>query len=155
MFRGLSLLLLTLWSVTGTAQWRGGDLSFLPRMEEAGYTYRDATGAPIDDVPAWMTTQGMNLARYRIWNDPADGPHHALPDVLREAQRMHAVGMDILLDFISAIRGPIRATVALDVEGPAVKKPKAAMVCWVHCVMDAFPPPASTWCNWAMKPTRA
>ena len=140
MFRGLSLLLLTLWSVTGTAQWRGGDLSFLPRMEEAGYTYRDATGAPIDDVPAWMTTQGMNLARYRIWNDPADGPHHALPDVLREAQRMHAVGMDILLDFhfSDSWADPGQQVAPRMWRELTFEEAKAAMACWVHCVMDAF-----------------
>ena len=140
MFRGLGLLLLTLWSVTGAAQWRGGDLSFLPRMEEAGYTYRDATGAPIDDVPAWMVTQGMNLARYRIWNDPSDGPHHALPDVLREAQRMHAAGMDILLDFhfSDSWADPGQQVAPWMWRELTFEEAKAAMACWVHCVMDAF-----------------
>ena len=66
----LSLACCLLTGLVASAQWRGGDLSFLPSLEAVDYVYKDAGGTPIEDVPQWMVDQGMNLARYRLWNDP-------------------------------------------------------------------------------------
>ena len=134
------LLILLLMSSAAQAQWRGGDLSFFPRMEEAGYAYKDEQGVVIQDVAGWMVDQGMNLARLRIWHNPANGPEHALPDVLREAIRFHEAGMDILIDFhfsdTWADPGAQHAPAAW--ADLSFEDAKEAMACWVECTMKAF-----------------
>lgn len=133
-------LVLLLPPLTLQAQWRGGDLSFFPRMEEAGYAYKNQQGEVIPNVAGWMVDQGMNLARLRIWHNPANGPEHALPDVLREAVRFHEAGMDILIDFhfsdTWADPGAQHAPAAW--ADLSFEEAKAAMACWVECTMGAF-----------------
>lgn len=136
----LLLPLLLLLSDVTVAQWRGGDLSFLPRMEEAGYTYHDQSGAALSEVRGWMASEGMNLARFRIWNDPEGGPAHALPDVVREAAKAHEAGMDILLDFhfSDTWADPGQQVAPWMWRNLTFEEAREAMACWVRCVMKAF-----------------
>ena len=76
---------------------RGGDLSFLPSIEASGYVYKNASGTPIDDLPQWLSEQGMNCSIPAL-NDP-ERLYHSLPGVVREAKRMQEAGMEILIDF--------------------------------------------------------
>ena len=134
------VFILLLMPTASLAQWRGGDLSFFPRMEEAGYAYKDQQGVVIQDVAGWMVDQGMNLARLRIWHNPAQGPEHALPDVLREAERFQEAGMDILIDFhfsdTWADPGAQHAPGAW--AHLSFQEAQDAMACWVECCMEAF-----------------
>jgi len=140
MFRAGLFLALLHTSTCASAQWRGGDVSFFPRMEEAGYLYKDGSGADLEDVAEWMVDQGMNLARLRIWNDPEGGPEHALPDVLREAARFHDAGMDILIDFhfSDTWADPGHQAAPKAWEAMEFHEAMAAMACWVECTMRAF-----------------
>ena len=135
-------LLLTFFLLSGlfvSAQWRGGDLSFLPSIETTGFLYKDAMGNPIEDVPQWMSEQGMNLARYRLWNDP-ERLYHALPGVVQEAQRMQEAGMDILIDFhfSDSWADPGQQITPKMWRHLPFDEAKEAMACWIDCVMKAF-----------------
>ena len=136
------MLLLSCCLLSGllvSAQWRGGDLSFLPRIEAVNYIYKDASGAPIGNVPQWMADQGMNLARYRLWNGP-ENLHHALPGVVQEAKRMHEAGMDVLIDFhfSDTWADPGQQVAPSMWQHLTYEEVKDKMTCWISCVMNAF-----------------
>lgn len=139
MTRLLSLACCLLPGLVASAQWQGGDLSFLPSIEAVDYVYKDAAGSPIEDVPQWMADQGMNLARYRLWNDP-ERLYHALPGVVQEAKRMQEAGMDILIDFhfSDSWADPGQQVVPQMWQSLSFLQLKEAMTCWVECVMEAL-----------------
>ena len=122
-----------------SAQWRGGDLSFLPSIEASGYVYKNATGTPIDDLPQWLSEQGMNLVRYRLWNDP-ERLYHSLPGVVREAKRMQETGMEILIDFhfSDSWADPYQQVSPAMWQNLSFSEAEESMACWVSCVMKAF-----------------
>lgn len=76
---------------------RGVDASFVPQIEAVGGVLRDRDGAAIDPV-AFYAAQGVNTVRLRVWNNPADGDCN-VARTLALAQRVHAAGMDLLIDF--------------------------------------------------------
>ena len=136
---GLPLLTLLLVSSAAQAQWRGGDLSFFPewrRQDTLTRTNKVLSSKTLPD--GWWTR--ANLARLRIWHNPANGPEHALPDVLREAVRFDEAGMDILIDFhfsdTWADPGAQHAPAAW--ADLSFEDAKDAMVCWVECTMKAL-----------------
>ncbi len=75
---------------------RAADLSFLDEMEAAGAVYRDADGVPGDAMQI-LQRHGINAVRLRLWHTPPSG-HDGLPEVLREAARVHALGLRLVLD---------------------------------------------------------
>ena len=93
----LVLLLLAL-ALPGAGQvtWRGADISSLPKIEDHGGVYTD--GGEPGDLFAILADHGMNAIRLRLWHTPAEG-YCDLDDTLAMAQRAHAAGMDLLLDF--------------------------------------------------------
>lgn len=76
---------------------RGVDASFLPAIEAHGGAYFTASGAPADALQIFAG-YGANLLRLRLWHTPA-GEHAGLAHSLALAQRAHALGMRLLLDF--------------------------------------------------------
>jgi arabinogalactan endo-1,4-beta-galactosidase len=75
---------------------RAVDCSFIPQIESLGGVFRDQ-GQPIDPI-AFFASQGVNTIRLRVWHSPADS-FCGTPQTLALAQRIHAAGMRILLDF--------------------------------------------------------
>lgn len=73
----------------------GADISFLPEIESQGGTYADAGGA--QDLLLLMREHGFTAIRLRLWHTPA-GPGSTLDQVKAMAARVHAAGMDVLLD---------------------------------------------------------
>lgn len=73
----------------------GGDISFLPTIEQHGGTYRDAAGAR--DLPRLLADHGWDAVRLRLWHTPTDA-HSGLPEVLALARRTSAAGLQLLLD---------------------------------------------------------
>jgi arabinogalactan endo-1,4-beta-galactosidase len=73
----------------------GGDVSFLPEIEDHGGTYSDAEGRK--DLLLLMKDHGFNAIRLKLWHSPA-APYNDLPQVLRMARRIDAAGMSFLLD---------------------------------------------------------
>ncbi len=65
----VSMLLLA--STTATAQkYAGGDVSMLPKYEEAGSKYYTTDGESISDVLTYFKDQGMNAMRVRLFVNP-------------------------------------------------------------------------------------
>jgi arabinogalactan endo-1,4-beta-galactosidase len=91
----ISTFLLLLLPKT-SIRWTGGDVTFIPQVERNGGVYR-SSGKVIDPLVA-MKRSGQNLARIRLWNDPADGDC-GLPQVIALAKRCKKAGLQILLDF--------------------------------------------------------
>ena len=139
MTKWLSLVCFLLTGLVAGAQWRGGDLSFLPSIEAVDYVYKDAAGSAIEDVPQWMADQGMNLARYRLWNDP-ERLYNALPGVVQEAKRMQEAGMDILIDFhfSDSWADPGQQVAPRMWRYLSFEEAQDAMACWIVCVMETF-----------------
>lgn len=73
----------------------GGDVSFLPQIEDHGGVYSDASGPR--DLLALLKDHGFNAIRLKLWHTPAE-PYNDLPRVLAMARRIDAAGMAFLLD---------------------------------------------------------
>ncbi|MGQ2982925.1 glycoside hydrolase family 53 protein [Flavobacterium sp.] len=74
---------------------RGVDMSFLPEIEAAGYTYKNAAGQT-EDALATLKAAGVNTIRIRLWKNPANG-HSGMAEVKALAQRVKAAGMKVWL----------------------------------------------------------
>lgn len=75
---------------------RAVDCSFIPQIESLGGVFRDQ-GQPVDPI-TFFAAHGVNTVRLRAWHSPADG-FCGTAQTLALAQRIHASGMRILLDF--------------------------------------------------------
>ena len=63
--------MLLLASTSATAQkYAGGDISMLPKYEEAGAKYFSHEGEGVSDVLTFFKEQGMNAMRVRLFVDP-------------------------------------------------------------------------------------
>ena len=99
----IAALLLALWPAADAragACLRGVDVSFLPRVEAGGGVFRDgpdSTGEASANALAILHDHGIDLARLRLWHQPAGG-ECGLPQALDLAERAKAGGLDILLD---------------------------------------------------------
>ncbi|MGN9907322.1 glycoside hydrolase family 53 protein [Phytohabitans sp. LJ34] len=76
---------------------KGADISHLTKNEDYGAVYRDHRGRPGDAVRI-LRDNGVNLARLKVWVDPADG-YNSKARVLAMAKRAKARGMRLLIDF--------------------------------------------------------
>ena len=105
----LAALLLTAVSATAVKykRYAGGDISMLPKYEQAGKTYRTDGGSTIPDVLTYLhDTQGLNTMRVRLFVDPTQAPtdHRGqgvcqnLGYVVQLARRIKNAGMCLLLD---------------------------------------------------------
>ena len=69
----LLLLLFTLVTTMAPAQkYVGGDISMLPKYEQAGVVYKDKSGNTVSDVIAFFKQEGMNAMRVRLFVDPSN-----------------------------------------------------------------------------------
>ena len=78
-------------------QYRGGDLSFLPAIEQAGTKFYTSDNVQQDALTI-MKNSGMNIVRLRLWHTPADA-HSGLAEVETFAQRIKTAGLNWWLDF--------------------------------------------------------
>jgi arabinogalactan endo-1,4-beta-galactosidase len=76
---------------------RGGDISSLAKNEARGAAYASASGVTGNAV-SLLAGQGMNLARLKVWVNPADG-YNTAAQVVPMAVRAKAAGMKVLIDF--------------------------------------------------------
>lgn len=75
---------------------RAVDCSFIPQIESLGGVFRDQ-GSPVDPI-AFFASKGVNTVRLRVWHSPAEG-FCGSAQTLALAQRVHAAGMRLLIDF--------------------------------------------------------
>lgn len=73
----------------------GGDISFLPEIEDRGGRYADANGEK--ELLALLKDHGFNSIRLKLWHTP-DGIYNTLDQVKRMATRIQAAGLHFLLD---------------------------------------------------------
>lgn len=63
--------MMLLFSTSASAQkYVGGDISMLPRYEEAGAKYYTHTGEPVSNVLSFMKEEGCNAMRVRLFVNP-------------------------------------------------------------------------------------
>ncbi|MDE7509057.1 MAG: arabinogalactan endo-1,4-beta-galactosidase, partial [Muribaculaceae bacterium] len=92
---------------TAAEHYVGGDISLLPEYEEAGARYKTHDGQPIADLLPWLSEQGMNAMRVRLFVNPEDYTEgDADPNacqnmdyILPLCQRIKQQGMALMLDF--------------------------------------------------------
>ena len=120
--------------------WRGVDVSFLPEMEGDGVIYQDPSGATIEAPRAWMSEQGVNLVRLRVWHNPSPRLRSSWLEVIEEATKWHDLGVSILLDFhfSDTWADPAHQAPPSAWQGQGFAEVQASMTCWVHCVMEAL-----------------
>ena len=98
-----SALLLCASMVTAQ-KYVGGDISLLPKYEEAGVAYCDKTGATVNDVINFFKQDGgMNAMRVRLFVDPSKDSDKAvcqdLDYVKALGKRIKDAGLSLMLDF--------------------------------------------------------
>ena len=101
------LLLLTLFSMLATIasaqKYVGGDISMLPKYEQAGVVYKDKNGNTVSDVIAFFKQEGMNAMRVRLFVDPSKDSDKAvcqdLEYVKSLGKRIKDAGLSLMLDF--------------------------------------------------------
>jgi arabinogalactan endo-1,4-beta-galactosidase len=76
---------------------KGADVSWLTQMEQSGYKFYNASGAPMDCMEL-LQSLGINAIRLRVWVNP-DGGWNSVTDVLAKALRAKKLGLRILIDF--------------------------------------------------------
>ena len=102
--RKLLLLLFTLMTTMAPAQkYVGGDISMLPKYEQAGVVYKDKNGNTVSDVIAFFKQEGLNAMRVRLFVDPTQDNDKAvcqdLDYVKTLGKRIKDADMQLLLDF--------------------------------------------------------
>ncbi len=80
-----------------TPIYKGADISWVTQMEDSGYKFYSAAGAPMDCMQL-MQSLGINSIRLRVWVNPAGG-WNGNADLVAKAVRAHKLGMRILIDF--------------------------------------------------------
>ena len=101
------LLLLTLLSMLATMasaqKFVGGDVSMLPKYEQAGVVYKDKSNKTVSDVIAFFKQEGMNAMRVRLFVDPTKDSDKAvcqdLEYVKTLGKRIKDAGLSFMLDF--------------------------------------------------------
>ncbi len=73
----------------------GGDISFLPEIEDHGGTYSDEEGEK--DLIILLKDHGFNAIRLKLWHTP-EKPYNNLNQIKAMAKRIKAADMDFLLD---------------------------------------------------------
>ena len=120
--------------------WRGCDVSFLPEMEGDGVIYQDPSGAAIEAPRAWMSEQGVNLVRLRVWHNPSPRLRSSCLEVIEEATKWHDLGVPILLDFhfSDTWADPAHQDPPSAWQGQGFEEVQSSMTCWLHCVLEAL-----------------
>ena len=104
MKKTLLLILCCFLSLAVSAQkYVGGDISMLPKYEQAGVVYKDKSGNTVSDVIAFFKQEGMNAMRVRLFVDPSNDNDKAvcqdLEYVKTLGKRIKDAGLSFILDF--------------------------------------------------------
>ena len=80
---------------------RGGDISWLPQMEESGYTFYNVDGIA-EDCFKILKDHGINSIRLRTFVNPSDDPqsgHCSRDETVAMAKRAKQWGMKVMINF--------------------------------------------------------
>ena len=99
----LFILFYFLFSHVVAQKYVGGDISMLPKYEQAGVIYKDKNGNTVSDVIAFFKQEGMNAMRVRLFVDPSKDSDKAvcqdLEYVKALGKRIKDAGLTFMLDF--------------------------------------------------------
>ena len=99
----LLTFLITLTTIASAQKYMGGDISMLPKYEQAGVVYKDKNGNTVSDVIAFFKQEGMNAMRVRLFVDPSQDNDKAvcqdLDYVKTMGKRIKDAGLQFMLDF--------------------------------------------------------
>ena len=100
----ITLIIITVFTLQLQAQkYVGGDISMLPKYEEAGVVYKDKTGATDSDPLAFFKQEGWNAMRVRLFVDPSKDADKAVCQdidyVKKLGKRIKDAGLQFMLDF--------------------------------------------------------
>ena len=100
----ITLIIITIFTLQLQAQkYVGGDISMLPKYEEAGVVYKDKTGATVSDPLAFFKQEGWNAMRVRLFVDPSKDADKAVCQdidyVKKLGKRIKDAGLQFMLDF--------------------------------------------------------
>ena len=105
-FKTIFALMLAACTATATAQkerFVGGDISMLPKYEEAKVAYKTQTGETVSNVLTFFKDEGLNAMRVRLFVDPGRSNDKAvcqdLDYVKRLGKRIKDAGLKLMLDF--------------------------------------------------------
>ena len=108
MKKNLIIALMGLCSLGASAQkYVGGDISLLPKYEQAGAKYYEQDGKAIASPLSFFKEQGMNAMRLRLFVDPSknsgiDKDENVCQDleyVKKLGKRIKDAGFKLILDF--------------------------------------------------------
>jgi arabinogalactan endo-1,4-beta-galactosidase len=80
---------------------KGADVSWLPQMEAAGYTFKNAAGTT-QDLLTILKGYGINAIRLRTFVNPSSDPvngHCSIDETAAMALRVKQAGMQVLIDY--------------------------------------------------------
>ena len=99
----LLLLFIAVTTIVSAQKYVGGDISMLPKYEQAGVVYKDKNGNTVSDVIAFFKQEGLNAMRVRLFVDPTQDNDKAvcqdLDYVKTLGKRIKDADMQLLLDF--------------------------------------------------------
>ena len=99
----LLIICVVLTTMASAQRYVGGDISMLPKYEQAGVVYKDKNGNSVSDVIAFFKQEGMNAMRVRLFVDPSRDNDKAvcqdLEYVKTLGKRIKDAGMKLMLDF--------------------------------------------------------
>ena len=102
--RLLTIVLGAITSICSAQQhYVGGDISMLPKYENAGVVYKDKNGKTVGDILAFFRQEGFNAMRVRLFVDPTKDSEKAvcqdLDYVKTLGKRIKEAGLALMLDF--------------------------------------------------------
>lgn len=143
-FFSIVLFLLTFISMRGETEnfARGADVSWCTEMEADGRKFYNADGVETD-IFALMKEIGMTAIRLRVWVNPQRFGYGAWcdkADVVAKAKRVHAQGLDLLIDFHYSdfFADPGTQTLPLDWNGFSREQVKAAIASHTKDVLQSL-----------------
>lgn len=76
---------------------KGADVSWVTQMEDSGFRFYNAAGAPMECMQL-LKGLGMDVIRLRVWVNPAMR-YNGTADVVAKAVRAKNLGMRVMIDF--------------------------------------------------------
>lgn len=120
----------------------GGDISWLPQMENTGYLFFDDNGQP-EDCFKILKDHGFNSVRLRTWVNPSDDPHSghcSKEETVAMAVRAKKWGMNVMINFhySDSWADPGKQHKPKDWEGLDFEQLNNVLYAYTHDVMTAL-----------------
>ena len=121
---------------------RGGDISWLPQMEESGYTFYNDAGEA-EDCFKILRDHGINAIRLRAWVNPDNNPHSghcSTAETVVMARRAKESGMRVMINlhYSDSWADPGKQHKPKDWEGLTFEQLKEALYDYTRGVMTAL-----------------